>query len=327
SSLNGSMRLMSRVSQAEPGLSSFTNALVECVPNFSEGRRRDVMDAIQVAAESVSAAMVLDRHTDAVHNRMVLTIAGAPGPVAEAAFRATARATELIDLDQHRGVHPRIGATDVVPFVPLGATDMRVCVDLAVRVGRRIAAELDLPVYLYGEAAQTAARRRLPDLRRGEYERLRDNLAANPRLAPDFGPPRVGKAGATAVGARPPLIAYNVTLASSDLGLARDIARRIRESSGGLPAVQARGFATADPNVVQVSMNLLDTRRTSLATVFERIRQAAAEQGVEVRASELVGMAPAEALIDVARQALRFDRLDAEAVLETRLLEQALRVR
>lgn len=307
--------------------SSWTNALVECVPNFSEGTRVDVMDAIQAAAESVSAAMVLDRHADAVHNRMVLTIAGKPGPVAEAAFRATARATELIDLEAHRGVHPRIGATDVVPFVPLGATDMRVCIELAVRVGMRIGAELDLPVYLYGAAARTPARRRLPDLRRGEYERLRTDLAANPRLAPDFGPARIGQAGATAVGARPPLIAYNVTLATGDLGLAREIARLIRESSGGLPAVQARGFATADPHVVQVSMNLLDTRRTSLTVVFERIRQAAAARGVEVIASELVGMAPAEALVEVARDALRFPTLDAEAVLETRLLEQALAAR
>jgi glutamate formiminotransferase len=307
--------------------SGWTSALVECVPNFSEGKRLEVMDAIQAAAESVSAAIVLDRHADAVHNRMVLTIAGAPGPVAEAAFRATARAAELINLDEHRGVHPRIGATDVVPFVPLGATEMRVCVDVAVRVGRRIAAELDIPVYLYGEAARNAARRRLPALRRGEYERLRADLPIDPRLAPDFGPARVGPAGATAVGARPPLIAYNVTLGTGDLGIARDIARNIRESSGGLPAVQARGFRTADPSVVQVSMNLLDTRRTPMAVVFERIRLAAAERGVEVRASELVGLAPAEAVVDVARDALRFARLDAEAVLETRLLEQALGAR
>src|SRR5919108_3615693 len=198
--------------------------LVECVPNFSEGQRPAVIDAIQAAATSVRGALVLDRHVDAVHNRMVLTLAGLPGPVAEAAFRATARAAELIDLNTHRGVHPRIGATDVVPFVPLGDTSMRLCVELAVRLGRRIAAELDLPVYLYAEAARSRARRRLPDLRRGEYEYLREHLASDPRLAPDFGPPRLGPAGATAVGARPPLIAYNVTLASGDLDLARAIA-------------------------------------------------------------------------------------------------------
>jgi glutamate formiminotransferase len=157
------------------------------------------MDAIQSAAAGVDGARVLDRHADAVHNRMVLTIAGTPGPVAEAAFRATARAAELIDLTTHHGVHPRIGATDVVPFVPLGATDMQVCIDMAVRVGRRIGAELDIPVYLYAEAARAADRRRLPDLRRGEYERLRTEITTDATLAPDFGPARVGPAGATAV--------------------------------------------------------------------------------------------------------------------------------
>jgi glutamate formiminotransferase len=299
-------------------------ALVECVPNFSEGTRPEVMDAIQSAAAEVGGARVLDRHSDAVHNRMVLTIAGTPGPVAEAVFRAVARAASLIDLNTHRGVHPRIGATDVVPFVPLGSTSMQVCVDLAVRVAMRIAAELDLPVYLYGEAARSGERRRLPDIRRGEYERLKAEMGSDPSLAPDFGPARVGPAGATVVGARRPLIAYNVTLASSDLGLAKRIARDIRESSGGLPAVQARGFATADPNIVQVSMNLLDTRRTPMALVFERIREAATQHGVEVLESELVGLAPAEALVDVARQSLQFGRLTAESVLESHLLEQAL---
>ena len=297
---------------------------MECVPNFSEGQRPDVMNAIQSAAEAVVGAHVLDRHADAVHNRMVLTIAGTPGPVAEAVFRATARAAALIDMDTHRGVHPRIGATDVIPFVPLGATRMQVCVELAERVGRRIAAELDLPVYLYGEAAHAPERRRLPDLRRGEYERLKAELGTDPGLAPDFGPARVGPAGATAVGARRPLVAYNVTLATPDLRVANAIARIIRESSGGLPAVQARGFRTADPNVVQVSMNLLDTRRTPMWRVFERIRAEAAQRGVSVLESELVGLAPAEALVDIARQAMQFERLDAEALLETRLLERAL---
>jgi glutamate formiminotransferase len=201
---------------------------------------------------------------------------------------------------------------------------MQLCVELAVRVGRRIATELDLPVYLYGEAARTPARRRLPDLRRGEFERLQADLPTNPHLAPDFGPARIGPAGATAVGARPPLIAYNVTLATSDLSIARDISRGIRESSGGLPAVQARGFRTADPNVVQVSMNLLDTRRTSMSLVFERIREAAAQHGVDVLESELVGMAPAEALVDVVRHTLRFGQLDAGAILESRVLEHVL---
>jgi glutamate formiminotransferase len=315
------MAFQTMVSESE-GASS--RQLVECVPNFSEGQRADVMDAIQSAAAEVAGARVLDRHADAIHNRMVLTIAGTPGPVAEAVFRATARAATLIDLDTHRGVHPRIGATDVIPFVPIGATPMQVCMELALRVGKRIAAELDIPVYLYGEAARSEGRRRLPAIRRGEYEHLKTALPNDPSLAPDFGPARVSTAGATAVGARRPLVAYNVTLATSDLGAARTIARNIRESSGGLPAVQARGFRTADPNIVQVSMNLLDTRRTPMSLVFERIRSEAAQRGLTVLESELVGLVPSEALVDVARQALQFGRLDAEAVLETRLLEQAL---
>jgi glutamate formiminotransferase len=309
---------------SSPPPAASTTALVECVPNFSEGRRADVMDAIQAAAASVPGAILLDRHADPAHNRMVLTIAGSPGPVAESAFRATARATTLINLDEHRGEHPRIGATDVVPFVPLGTTAMRLCVELAIRLGRRIAAELEVPVYLYGEAATRPERRRLPDLRRGEYERLRAELPVDPLLLPDFGPPRVGPAGATAVGARAPLIAYNVNLATGDLAIAQKIARAIRESSGGLPAVQARGFRTADEHVVQVSMNLLDTRRTPMSLVFERVRREAEALGVEVLESELVGMAPAEALVEVAHHALRFGQLDANAILETRLLEHAL---
>jgi glutamate formiminotransferase len=298
--------------------------LVECVPNFSEGRRPEVMDAIESAASSVNGARVLDRHSDAAHNRMVLTIAGSAGPVAEAAFRAVASAARLINLEQHQGVHPRIGATDVVPFVPLGATKMQLCVELAVRVGRRIAVELDIPVYLYAEAARSGDRRRLPDIRRGEYERLRRELGSNEALAPDFGPRRVGPAGATAVGARRPLVAYNVTLATADLGIAAAIARGIRESNGGLPAVQARGFRTADPSVVQVSMNLLDTRQTPIWFVFERISDLAAQRGVSVLQSELVGLAPADAVADIARHVLRFDHFEASAILETRLLEQAL---
>jgi glutamate formiminotransferase len=282
------------------------------------------MDAIQAAVEAVRGVVLLDRHTDAVHNRMVLTFAGPPGPIAEAAFRCAVRAAELIDLRQHQGVHPRMGAADVVPFVPLGSTGMALCVDLAQRVGRRLAAEMDLPVYLYGEAAQRPERRRLPDIRRRQYEGLSARIGIEPDLAPDFGPSRLGPAGATAVGARRPLIAYNVTLATGDLGVAQAIARAIRESSGGLPAVQARAFPTADPSVVQVSMNLLDYRRTPLWVVFSHIRQAADARGVQVVASELVGMAPAEALVDVARQALRFGQLDASAMIEARLLASSL---
>jgi glutamate formiminotransferase len=296
--------------------------LVECVPNFSEGQRPAVMDAIQAAAEDTRGASVLDRHVDAVHNRMVLTIAGAPGPVAEAAFRCARVAAELIDLGAHRGVHPRIGATDVVPFVPLGSTSMQLCVELAQRVGRRIAVELDIPVYLYAQAATRPERVRLPDVRRGEYEFLAAGIGHDPALEPDFGPARVGSAGATAVGARPPLVAYNITLATPDLRVARAIARVIRESSGGLTGVQARGFLTADSNVVQVSMNLLDFRQTPLHVLFARVEDEARQRGVEVLGSELVGLLPNQVLVDLAREQLRFGQLDLSAVLEQRLLQR-----
>src|SRR5919206_1008203 len=294
--------------QCRPMVSRPGEALVECVPNVSEGRRPEVMDAVQAAVEEVRGVVLLDRHADAVHNRMVLTFAGPPGPVAEAAFCCVARSAELIDLRQHQGVHPRLGATDVVPFVPLGSTSMRLCVELAQRVGRRVAAELDVPVFLYGEAAQRPERRRLPDVRRGEYELLTRRVGSDPAVAPDFGPPRLGPAGATGVGARPPLIAYNVTLATGDLRIARAIARAIRESSGGLPAVQGRGFPTAEPDVVQVSTNLLDHRRTPVWAVYNAIHAQAKQWGVEVLASELVGLAPSEALMEVPRHALRFGR-------------------
>jgi glutamate formiminotransferase len=298
--------------------------IVECVPNFSEGQRPEVMDAIQAAAASVDGIALLDRHADTAHNRMVLTFAGAPGPIAEAAFRAVASASRLIDLNVHRGVHPRMGAADVVPFVPIGSTSMQLCVELALRVGRRIAAELDVPVYLYAQSARRPERRRLPDVRRGGYEFFLEHIADDPRLEPDFGPRRIGPAGATAVGARPPLVAYNITLQTSDLRVARSIARTIRESSGGLPAVQARGFLTGDPDVVQVSMNLLDLRATALHVVFELVRREAEQQGVSVLESELVGLLPADALVQLGREYLRFGRLDPSQVLETRLLEAAL---
>jgi glutamate formiminotransferase len=298
--------------------------LVECVPNFSEGRRSRIIDAIQAAAEEVTGVFVLDRHADAIHNRMVLTFVGSPEPVAEAAFRCARRASQLINLERHAGVHPRIGATDVVPFVPIGSTPMSVCIELAERVGRRIADELDLPVYLYGEAARRPNRRRLPDIRRGEYEALRTLIVEDPERRPDFGPTRVGPAGATAVGARPVLVAYNVTLATDRLSVARTVARAIRESSGGLPAVQARGFPTADPAVVQVSVNLLDVAVTPLHVVFECIEREAQRLGVDVIASELVGLIPTVVLAETARHALRLGQLDAATVVEARVLAAML---
>jgi glutamate formiminotransferase len=298
--------------------------LVECVPNFSEGRRLEVIAAIRAAAESVERVVVLDQHADAVHNRSVLTFAGPAEAVAEAAFRSAARAAELIDLDQHEGQHPRMGATDVLPFVPLGESTMAECVELAQQVGRRIGEELGIPVYLYYEAATRPERRWLPNIRRGEYEAIKAEIGHLPERAPDFGPARLGPAGATAVGARPILIAFNMNLASADLRLARAIARAVRESNGGLPGVQARGMATADPNLVQVSMNLLNYRVTPLHLLFARVRDLAAAQGVKVASSEVVGLLPTEALTETAAHLYRLPHFGTASVLESRLLTALL---
>ena len=295
--------------------------LVECVPNFSEGRREAVIAAIHAAAATTPGVNVLDLHSDPAHNRMVLTFVGSPDAVVEAAFRCAARAAELIDMREHRGEHPRIGATDVVPFVPIGGVTMADCVALAHRLGRRLGDELAIPVYLYYEAARRPDRRRLPDVRRGQYEGLRELVGVDPDRDPDYGPRRVGPAGATAVGARPFLLAYNVNLASSDLELAKQIARAVRESSGGFPAVQALGMATPDPNVVQVSMNLLDTAVTPLHVVYEAVRTRAAEHGVEVASSELVGLMPLDVLVATTGHVARIGGFDRSRVVEARLLE------
>jgi glutamate formiminotransferase len=277
--------------------------LVESVPNFSEGRRIEVVDRLVAAVESVPGAYLLDRTSDASHNRSVLTLAGETAPILEALERAVAVAVAEIDLERHTGEHPRIGAVDVVPFVPLAGTTMTDCIELARTFGSRIAERFDLPVYLYGEAATSPSRERLADVRRGQYEGLRSQIG-QPGREPDFGPARThATAGAVAVGARPFLIAYNINLATTDLDLAKRIARRIRESSGGLPRVQANGFSIKELNAAQVSMNLLDFRTTPIWLVWEAVKAEAATDGVELAESELIGLAPLAALLDVADHA------------------------
>lgn len=298
--------------------------LVECVPNFSEGRRPEVIAAICAAAEGSPGVHVLDQHADRAHNRLVLTFVGEPEPVGEAAFSCARRAAELIDLEEHRGEHPRMGATDVVPFVPLADSTMAECIELARRVGARIGEELQLPVYLYYEAAARPERRWLPNIRRGQYETIKKEIGILPERQPDFGPARLGPAGATAVGARPFLIAFNVNLASADLALGRSIARAVSQSGGGLPAVQARGMATSDPEVVQVSTNLLDYHVTPLHQLYERVRDLAAQSGVEVASSEVVGLVPTEALAMSATHCHRLTHFGPAGVLENRLLEALL---
>jgi glutamate formiminotransferase len=295
--------------------------LVECVPNFSEGRRQEVISAIRDAAVAVPGVTVLDLHADPTHNRMVLTFVGAPEAVASAAVRCADRAAGLIDMTVHSGEHPRIGATDVIPFVPVAGVTMETCVELAEAVGRWLGEELGIPTYLYARAARRPDRVRLPDVRRGEYEGLRAAIEADPDRAPDFGPARLGTAGATAVGARPFLVAYNVNLATADLALAKRIARSVRESSGGLPAVQALGMATEQPNVVQVSMNLLDTATTPLHAAYEAVRDLAAREGVTVVDSEIVGLLPLDVLVTTTRLHVKARRLEAGQIVEARLLQ------
>jgi len=294
--------------------------IVECVPNFSEGRRRAVIDAVCRAAAGVPGVFVLDVSSDATHNRSVLTLAGPAAAVGEAAFAATRAAGELINMEEHRGEHPRIGAMDVVPFVPAGDRTMADCVALARAVGGRIARELQIPVYLYAEAATRPERRRLADIRRGEYEGLRRNVAA-PGREPDFGPPRLhSTAGATAVGARPFLVAFNVDLDSRDLQAARAIAREVRESSGGLPKLQAIGIWARGETAVQVSMNVLDFRVTSLAAALDAVAAAAARRGLAVLSSELVGLVPRAALPADPEKRLSIAGFDpARQVFEERL--------
>jgi len=274
--------------------------LVECVPNFSEGRRPEVVDQLAAAVASTPDVYLLDRTSDADHNRSVLTFAGPPQPVAAAMEAAVAVALRRIDMTAHEGQHPRIGAVDVVPFVPLGDSTIDDCIEMARAFGARIAERFDLPVYLYARAATRPDRVILADVRRPQFEGLRETIGQHGR-EPDYGPPRVHPTGgAVAVGARPFLIAYNINLASPDVDLAKRIARRVRESSGGLPRVQALGLPLEELGCAQVSMNLLDFSVTSLWLVWETVRALAADEGVGLRESELIGLAPLAALREVA---------------------------
>ncbi len=274
--------------------------LVECVPNFSEGRRLEVVDAIAGAITRTRGVYLLDRTSDPDHNRSVLTLAGEAGPVVLAMEHAVSVALKKIDMERHEGQHPRMGAVDVVPFVPLGDTTMAECVALARDFGRRIAERHGLPVYLYAEAATRPDRVVLNDIRKPEYEGLKEAIR-EPGREPDFGPAELHpRGGATAVGARPFLIAYNINLETTDLELAKRIASRIRERGGGLPRVQAKGFYLDDLECAQVSMNLLDHTVTPIWRVWEEVGALAAADGVAPRESELIGLAPLAAFTSVA---------------------------
>jgi glutamate formiminotransferase/formiminotetrahydrofolate cyclodeaminase len=291
--------------------------LIECIPNFSEARRPEVIDQIVAAITSVDGARLLDRSSDLDHNRTVLTFAGSPGAVEEAAFRAIKTAAELIDLDNHTGEHPRLGATDVVPFVPLSDATMEDCIGIAQRLGERVGGELSIPVYLYEAAATRPEHTNLENIRKGQYEGLKSEIESDPNRKPDFGPSKLPKAGATVIGARNPLIAFNVYLTTDDVDIARKIAKAIRHSSGGLRYVKGLGLLVEGR--AQVSMNLTNFRETPLARVVEFIRREAERYGVGIHHSELVGLIPQEALVDAAVWYTQLDAFHKEQILETRL--------
>ena len=291
--------------------------LIECVPNFSEGRDLTRVDAIEQAIWAVPAIRVLHRTSDPDHNRSVITFAGDPAAVVEAALRAAFKAAELIDLNQHRGVHPRLGALDVLPFVPLRGATLSDCVDIAREAGARIWAELGIPVYFYQAAAATPDRVPLENIRRGQFEGLREAVLMDESKQPDLGGPALHPtAGATIVGARKILIAFNVNLKSSDLELAKAIARRIRASSGGFPAVKALGLPLESRGLVQVSMNLTDFEQTPVHVVYSEVRRLAAARGVEISGSELIGLIPRKALEDAAAGLLTLSDFHSGRVIE-----------
>jgi glutamate formiminotransferase/glutamate formiminotransferase/formiminotetrahydrofolate cyclodeaminase len=295
-------------------------SLVECVPNFSEGRKTETVERLAQAISSVPSACVLDTHIDADHNRSVITFVAAPEMVVEAACRAVKLAAELIDMREHRGVHPRLGATDVLPFIPISGVTMADCVALAHAAGERIARELAIPVFFYERAALKPGRVFLEDVRRGALELLREQIAVDPARAPDVGPLMVhASAGAIAVGARPFLIAFNVNLKSRDVSVARAIARVVRARHGGLPFVKALGFELSTRGLVQVSMNLVNYEAMGMAQAYNAVKDEAARMGVEVFSTEIVGLVPQKALDTDAEYFKKLENLTADKILENRL--------
>jgi glutamate formiminotransferase len=270
--------------------------LVECVPNFSEGKREEICREIEEVVRS-AGVRILDLEMDKSHNRCVMTFVGEGVQVVEAAFLGARKALELIDLNKHRGEHPRMGACDVIPFVPIKGVSMQDCVLLARVAGKRIGEELGIPVYLYEEAATRPERKNLSEIRKGEFEGLREQIGRDPQKTPDFGPNRIHPtAGAVAVGARMPLVAYNINLDSPDIKIAKRIAKKVRESSGGLPHVKALGMLLEDQGITQVSMNLTNFQVTSIYTVYRAVEEEAKKLGVRIKESEVVGLIPRAAI-------------------------------
>src|SRR5438093_13500165 len=294
-------------------------AIIECVPNVSEGRRPAIVEGLVTAIRNVPGVRVLDYSSDPSHNRSVLTLAGEAAPLKAAILALFEKALATIDLRTHTGEHPRLGAVDVVPFVPIEGVTMAECVTLASETARAVAERFGVPVYLYEEASTNPARRNLEDIRRGEFEGLAEKMR-KPEWAPDFGPPTLHpSAGATVIGARMPLIAYNINLSTDRIDVAKKIAAAVRFSSGGFRFVKAMGVTLADRGIVQVSMNLTNYEKTPILRVFEAVKREAERYGVTVLDSEIVGLVPAAALIGTAQAALQLADFRETQVLETRL--------
>lgn len=294
--------------------------LVECVPNFSEGRRPETVQQIAEAIAAVATACVLDTHIDPDHNRSVITFVASPKNVVEAAVRAVKRASELIDMRTHRGEHPRLGATDVLPFVPVQDGTMADCVRLAHQAGKRIASELSIPVYFYEKAALRPDRVNLEDVRRGALELLREQITTNPERVPDEGAPVIhDTAGAIAVGARPFLIAFNVVLRSDDLAIARQIAKTIRARNGGLRFLKALGFRLSTRSCVQVSMNLVNYEVTGMDAAYDAIKREAERLGIEIDSTEIVGLVPRAALNREAEYFRKLENFSEAKILENQI--------
>ena len=301
--------------------------LVECVPNFSEGRRPDVVTAIADSIAAVETACVLDTHIDPDHNRSVITFVAAPEHVVRASVSAVAKAAHLIDIRTHTGEHPRLGATDVLPFVPIGKVTMEECVKLAHEAGERITAELAIPVYFYEQAALRPNRKNLENVRRGALELLREQIATDSDRAPDVGPSKVHEtAGAIVIGARPFLIAFNVVLRSTDIRVARQIARTIRARDGGLPSLKALAFPLHSKGLVQVSMNLVDYRVTGMKEAFDAVKREADKMRVEVSTAEIVGLVPRDALDEKAEYFSKLENFSEAKILENQI-EKCVRSR
>ncbi|MFA5987919.1 MAG: glutamate formimidoyltransferase [Candidatus Paceibacterota bacterium] len=298
--------------------------LIECIPNFSEGRDPKKIQKIKDSISHVKGIHILNCTSDTDHNRTVITFVGEPKDVYKASFEAVKTAAKLINLNDHLGVHPRIGATDVLPFVPLQNTTVKECVALAQKLSAHIAKELKIPIYLYEQAATRPDRENLSDIRNIGFEKLKEEIVNNPDRKPDYGPQKVGTAGAVAIGVREILIAYNVNLASDDIFLARDIARKIRQSNGGLPFVKALGLELADRGIVQVSMNLTNYKETDIKTVFDLIKKEAKKEDTEILESEIIGLVPQKALNECGKDYRKYLKLTLD-FKEEQILEVALK--